>query len=90
MIDGALVRSIHGLDRKVYAWTINERPRMDELLAMGVDAIMTDRPSVLREAFRARGLPTRQERTDPRGPCVIDPQPLEDPGPTPPPTSCTP
>ncbi len=87
LIDAPLVRSIHDMDRRIYAWTINERPRMEQLLDMNVDAIMTDRPSVLREVFRARGLPTRQERPDPRGPCVIAPVPLED-SPAPPPMTC--
>ena len=31
----------------VHAWTIDEEHEMRELIAMGVDGIMTDRPTVL-------------------------------------------
>ncbi len=81
LIDRGLVDSIHRLDRLLYAWTINDRDRMGELLDLGVDAIMTDRPALLREVFRARGLPARQERPEeragPAGACVIEAKPLE-------------
>jgi hypothetical protein len=42
---------------------------------------MTDRPALLRKVMNARGLPTRQQRPEPRGACVIRPQPLADPVP---------
>ena len=74
-----MIDSVHALGRPVYAWTINDRARMGQLLDQRVDAIMTDRPGLLREVFRERGLPTRQQRDDPRGPCVIEGKPLEDP-----------
>jgi glycerophosphoryl diester phosphodiesterase len=35
---------------------VNERSTMHELLDLGVDGIMTDRPRVLRDAFIERGL----------------------------------
>jgi glycerophosphoryl diester phosphodiesterase len=38
----------HGLD--VHAWTVNEPSQMAELLAIGVDGIMSDRPDLLLEA----------------------------------------
>jgi glycerophosphoryl diester phosphodiesterase len=44
----------HGL--QVHVWTINDAAEMHQLLDMGVDGIMTDRPTVLREVFEARGL----------------------------------
>jgi glycerophosphoryl diester phosphodiesterase len=79
LLSGGLIDSVHALGRPVYAWTINDRARMAELLDLGADAIMSDKPSLLREVFRERGLPTRQQRNDPRGPCVIEGKPLEDP-----------
>ena len=37
-------------------WTIDDEAQMHELLDMGVDGIMTDRPSVLQRVFSERGL----------------------------------
>ena len=50
-------------------WTIDDKLEMRQLLAMGVDAIMTDRPSVLaavlatedREPLRARSRTRREQ-----------------------------
>ncbi len=39
----------------VHVWTIDEPAEMHRLLDMGVDGIMTDRPSVLRQAMIDRG-----------------------------------
>ncbi len=39
----------HGLD--VHVWTVDDRPSMDRLLAMGVDGLMSDRPDILAEAL---------------------------------------
>jgi glycerophosphoryl diester phosphodiesterase len=38
-------------------WTVNEPSTMHELLDLGVDGVMTDRPHVLRDVFAERGLP---------------------------------
>lgn len=42
-----------GID--VQIWTVNERAEMIRFLDMGVGAIMTDRPGLLREVLRDRG-----------------------------------
>lgn len=42
-----LVRHFHSLDMPVFAWTVDEEADMRELLAAGVDGIMTDRPDLL-------------------------------------------
>jgi glycerophosphoryl diester phosphodiesterase len=42
-----------GID--VQVWTVNDRTQMIDLLDMGVAAIMTDRPGLLRAVLRERG-----------------------------------
>lgn len=51
-----LVATAHDHDLVVHVWTIDDPDDMHELLDMGVDGIMTDRPVVLREVFDARGI----------------------------------
>jgi glycerophosphoryl diester phosphodiesterase len=43
----------HGV--AVQVWTVDEAAEMERLFDMGVHAVMTDRPSVLREVMRRRG-----------------------------------
>ncbi|WP_294732123.1 glycerophosphodiester phosphodiesterase family protein [uncultured Faecalibaculum sp.] len=37
-----MIRQVHQAGKRIYAWTVNDRHRMDVLLAMGVDGITTD------------------------------------------------
>jgi glycerophosphoryl diester phosphodiesterase len=39
----------------VHVWTIDEADEMRRLLDMGVDGIMTDHPTVLKDVLAARG-----------------------------------
>lgn len=41
---------------EVHVWTIDEAAEMERLLGLGVDGIMTDRPTVAAEVFRRLGL----------------------------------
>ena len=49
-----LVAMAHDLHIRVVAWTIDDPARMRELLDLGVDGIITDRPDLLREVLISR------------------------------------
>jgi len=55
-LDAAKVKEAHALGLKVLAWTVTERKAMNDLLDMGVDGLITDRPDVALEVLRARGI----------------------------------
>ncbi len=62
MVTPALVEASHAAGIAVHVWTIDEATEMDELLALGVDGIMTDCPSVLADALKRNAAP-RSVRT---------------------------
>ena len=47
IVDSAFVSAAHEAGVAVHVWTIDEPDEMRRLLTLGVDGIMTDRPSVL-------------------------------------------
>ncbi|HPD93720.1 MAG: glycerophosphodiester phosphodiesterase [Rhodobacter sp.] len=49
------LRAAHRRGIQVQVWTVDDAADMHRLLDMGVDAIMTDRPTVLNQVLRARG-----------------------------------
>jgi glycerophosphoryl diester phosphodiesterase len=55
VVDAGLVRYAHRLGIEVHVWTIDSPAEMTELLELGVDGLVTDRPDVLRDILRARG-----------------------------------
>ena len=55
LVRPAVLAAAHRHDVAVHVWTIDEPAEMHRLLAMGVDGIMTDRPSVLRRVMIERG-----------------------------------
>jgi glycerophosphoryl diester phosphodiesterase len=55
VVDRRFVDAAHRARLQVHVWTIDDAEQMDELLDIGVDAIMTDRPRLLREVLTARG-----------------------------------
>lgn len=54
VITGAFVEAAAQRGWPVHAWTINEPTEMHELFDMGVDGIVTDRPSVLKQVLSDR------------------------------------
>jgi glycerophosphoryl diester phosphodiesterase len=42
------IQSARQLNLKVDVWTINDRDKMQQLLIMGVDGVITDRPDILK------------------------------------------
>jgi glycerophosphoryl diester phosphodiesterase len=55
IVDASLVRAAHRAGLQVHVWTIDDPAQMEDLLDLGVDGLMTDRPEVLRDVLRRRG-----------------------------------
>ncbi len=55
VIDGRLVDAAHDAGLAVHAWTIDDPDEMRALIGLGVDGIMTDRPSVLAAVLAETG-----------------------------------
>jgi len=55
LVDRRFVDAAHRRRLPVHVWTIDDRAQMEQLLDLGVDGIMTDRPSVLKEVLETRG-----------------------------------
>jgi glycerophosphoryl diester phosphodiesterase len=51
-----LISESHTLGLKVVVWTVNQPSEMARLIEMGVDGIISDRPDLLRQAAREKGI----------------------------------
>ncbi|MBM2621898.1 glycerophosphodiester phosphodiesterase [Actinoplanes sp. LDG1-06] len=56
IVDRRFLAFAHRLGVQVHVWTIDDPAEMNRLLDLGVDGIMTDRLTVLRDVYQSRGL----------------------------------
>lgn len=49
VVDEQFVRTAHAAGREVHVWTVDAPAQMRELLDLGVDGLLSDRPDLLRE-----------------------------------------
>uniref|UniRef100_A0A2N9EDT8 glycerophosphodiester phosphodiesterase n=1 Tax=Fagus sylvatica TaxID=28930 RepID=A0A2N9EDT8_FAGSY len=52
LIDEMLVKILHGKNRKVYAWTVDDVDSMQNMLSERVDAVVTSNPSLLQRLMQ--------------------------------------
>ena len=55
LVDRHFVRTATRCGIEVHVWTVNDAPRMHNLLDLGVSGIITDRPDLLRDVLIERG-----------------------------------
>ncbi len=55
IVDERFVDRAHRRGIEVHVWTVDEPEEMERLLDIGVDGLMTDRPTVLRDVLSDRG-----------------------------------
>jgi glycerophosphoryl diester phosphodiesterase len=56
VVDERFVQRVHEHGLAVHVWTIDEPAEMERLIDLGVDGVMTDRPSVLEAILQRRGV----------------------------------
>jgi glycerophosphoryl diester phosphodiesterase len=56
-LDAAKVKEAKSLGLTVLAWTVNEPARIAQVMDMGVDGIVSDRPDLVRQEMQRRGMP---------------------------------
>lgn len=56
IVTAAFVERAHAAGRHVHVWTIDDPTEIDQLLALGVDGIITDRTDLVAQVFADRGL----------------------------------
>lgn len=55
VVDRLFITAAHRAGLQVHVWTVDDEQSMTHLLDLGVDAIMTDRPHLLRAVMTGRG-----------------------------------
>lgn len=61
-LDAQKVREAQSLGLKVLAWTVNDRTGMGQMLDLGVDGLVTDRPDIAAELLKERGMRWSNQR----------------------------
>jgi glycerophosphoryl diester phosphodiesterase len=56
-VSASVLAEATSIGLKVIPWTVNERPDMERLIALGVDGIITDYPDRLRALMIDKGMP---------------------------------
>jgi len=56
VVDRRFLAAAHARGVQVHVWTIDDEAQMEQLVDLGVDGIMSDRPAVLRGVLQRRGL----------------------------------
>ena len=56
VVTPAFIKEAHKQNKFVHVWTIDEEDEMNRLIKLGVDGLMTDKPSVLKKVMEANGL----------------------------------
>jgi glycerophosphoryl diester phosphodiesterase len=59
VVDARLVEAAHDRGMQVHAWTIDDASEIKRLLDLGVDGIMTDRPTVLKQVLEDQAMWSR-------------------------------
>jgi glycerophosphoryl diester phosphodiesterase len=65
IVTARFVEAAHRAGLPVHVWTVNDESTMHDLLDLGVDGIMTDRPRLLRAVLAARGVPPPDDGWEP-------------------------
>lgn len=60
VVDEPVVAWFHARGMPVHVWTVDDEAEMRELLHLGVDGIVTDRPDLLKEVMRSVGRSPRR------------------------------
>jgi glycerophosphoryl diester phosphodiesterase len=55
LVDERFLAAAHARDLQVHVWTVDSAEEAADMLDLGVDGIMTDRPAMLRELLEQRG-----------------------------------
>ncbi len=56
VVTSAFIKEAHKQNKFVHVWTIDKEDEMNRLIKLGVDGLMTDKPSVLKQVMVNRGL----------------------------------
>ncbi|MBP7281507.1 MAG: glycerophosphodiester phosphodiesterase [Leptospiraceae bacterium] len=51
LVDKDYIEKYHGLGYKIYPWTVNDPKEMENLIKLGIDGLITDRPDLANEIY---------------------------------------